>query len=179
MWIMSGFTSSRDPACRSQVTDSRHHAGLRASRAKAGPRTRGSDAKCAVLPRHCGKFSAQAIRILERDGLGSQIDIAHADRDDLNSRQSNGRLVRKALSHSRRKDYLQHHIDFEDAIYNLVRPHSSLRLRLRRPAAHGRPAFRSKVPSLPRTGRRRTPPDRHPRHNRQSWYFASPNPSTG
>jgi hypothetical protein len=60
------------------------------------------------------------------------------ERDNLTSRQTNGRLVRKTLSHSRRKDYLQHHIDFEDAIYNLVRPHSALRLRLRRPAAHGR-----------------------------------------
>jgi hypothetical protein len=42
------------------------------------------------------------------------------------------------LSYSRRKDYLQHHLDFEDASYNLVRPHSALWLRLPRPAAHGR-----------------------------------------
>jgi hypothetical protein len=78
------------------------------------------------------------IRVLETDGCGSQINTAYVERDNLTSRQSNGRLVRKTLSHSRRKDYLQHHIDFEDAIYNLVRPHSALRLRLRRPAAHGR-----------------------------------------
>ena len=78
------------------------------------------------------------IRILEMDGCGSPINTAYVGRDNLTSRQSNGRLVRKTLSHSRRKDYLQHHIDFEDAIYNFVRPHSALRLRLRRPAAHGR-----------------------------------------
>lgn len=78
------------------------------------------------------------IRILEMDGCGSQINTAYVERDNLTSRQRNGRLVRKTLSHSRRKDYLQHHIDFEDAIYNFVRPHSALRLRLRRPAAHGR-----------------------------------------
>lgn len=78
------------------------------------------------------------IRILEMDGCGSQINTAYVERDNLTSRQSNGRLVRKTLSHSRRKDYLQHHIDFEDAIYNFVRPQSALRLRLRRPAAHGR-----------------------------------------
>jgi hypothetical protein len=78
------------------------------------------------------------IRILEADGCGSQINTAYVERDNLTSRQSNGRLVRKTLSYSRRKDYLQHHIDFEDAVYNLVRPHHALRLRLRRPAAHGR-----------------------------------------
>jgi hypothetical protein len=78
------------------------------------------------------------IRILESDGCGSQINTAYVERDNLTSRQSNGRLVRKTLSYSRRKEYLRHHIDFEDAVYNLVRPHHALRLRLRRPAAHGR-----------------------------------------
>ena len=78
------------------------------------------------------------IRILEADGCGSQINTAYVERDNLTSRQSNGRLVRKTLSHSRRRDNLQHHIDFEDAVHNFVRPHSALRLRLRRPVAHGR-----------------------------------------
>jgi hypothetical protein len=78
------------------------------------------------------------IRILGADGCGSRIDTAYVERDNLTSRQSDGRLVRETLSYSRRKDYLQRHIDFEDAVYNLVRPHSALRLRLRRPAAHGR-----------------------------------------
>jgi hypothetical protein len=78
------------------------------------------------------------IRILEGEGCGSQSNTADAERDNLTARQSNGRLVRQALSHSRRKDYLQYPIDFEDALDNLVRPQSALRLRLRRPAAHGR-----------------------------------------
>jgi hypothetical protein len=78
------------------------------------------------------------IRIPETDGCGSQINTADVERDNLTSRQSNGRLVRKALSHPRHKDYLQHHIDFADAIYNRVRPHSAWRLKLRRRAAHGR-----------------------------------------
>ena len=68
----------------------------------------------------------------------NRINTAYVERDNLTSRQSNGRLVRKTLSHSKRKDYLQFHIDFEDAIYNFVRPHSGLRLRLRRPGPHGR-----------------------------------------
>jgi hypothetical protein len=78
------------------------------------------------------------IRVMQADGCGSQINTAYIERDNLTSRQSNGRLVRKTLSHSKRKDYLQNHIDLEDATYNLVRPHSALRLKLRGPAAHGR-----------------------------------------
>ena len=78
------------------------------------------------------------IRIMQADGCGSRINTAYVERDNLTSRQSNGRLVRKTLSHSKRKDSLRYHLDFEDAVYNLVRPHSALRLRLRRPTAHGR-----------------------------------------
>jgi hypothetical protein len=78
------------------------------------------------------------IRIMQADGCGSRIDTACVERDNLTSRQTNGRLVRKTLSHSKRQAYLRHHLDFEDAIYNFVRPHGALRLRLRRPAAHGR-----------------------------------------
>jgi hypothetical protein len=78
------------------------------------------------------------IRIMQADGCGSEINTAYVERDNLTSRQNNGRLVRKTLAHSKRKDSLQHHLDFEDAAYNLVRPHSALRLRLRRPTAHGR-----------------------------------------
>jgi hypothetical protein len=76
------------------------------------------------------------IRVIQADGCGSRINTAYVERDNLTSRQSNGRLVRKALSHSKRKDCLRYHLDFEDAIYNFVRPHSSLRLRLRRPGGH-------------------------------------------
>src|SRR3954469_4016768 len=78
------------------------------------------------------------IRIMQADGCGSRVNTAYIERDNLTSRQSNGRLVRKTLSHSKRKEYLQFHIDFEDAVYNFVRPHGSLRLRLRRPGPHGR-----------------------------------------
>ncbi len=80
---------------------------------------------------------ADLIRIMQTDGCGSRINTAYVERDNLTSRQNNGRLVRKTLSHSKWKDSLQHHLDFEDAVYNLVRPHSALRLRLRRPTAHG------------------------------------------
>lgn len=78
------------------------------------------------------------IQIMETDGCGEQINTSYVERDNLTSRQSNGRLVRKTLSHSKKKGYLQRHIDLEDAIYNFVRVHSALRVKLRRPVAHGR-----------------------------------------
>jgi len=89
--------------------------------------------------RHIIFGSAEDIaRILEADGCGSQINTAYVERDNLTSRQSNGRLVRKTLSHSKREYFLQRHIALEDAIYNFVRPHSALRVKLSEPAAHGR-----------------------------------------
>lgn len=66
--------------------------------------------------------------------LGNQqINTSYIERDNLTSRQSNGRLVRKTLSHSKKDYYLQRHIDLEDAVFNFVRPHQSLRVRLPRP----------------------------------------------
>ena len=83
--------------------------------------------------------SAEEIQhILETDGCGQQINTAYVERDNLTSRQSNGRLVRKTLSHSKQEYFLQRHIAFEDAVYNFVRSHSALRLKLPQPAAHGR-----------------------------------------
>jgi hypothetical protein len=55
--------------------------------------------------------------------------------------------VRKTLSHSKKKAYLQRHIDLEDAIYNFVRPHSALKLKLRHPAAHGR-RWQQRTPAI-------------------------------
>jgi hypothetical protein len=63
--------------------------------------------------------------------------IAYIERDNLTSRQSNGRLVRKTLSFSKTKHYLQRQLDLEDALYNFVRPHQALRLKCLTPRAHG------------------------------------------
>jgi len=63
---------------------------------------------------------------LKRDGCGSTINTSYIERDNLTSRQSNGRLVRKTLSHSKKQPFLQYQIDFEDAVYNFVRPHQAL-----------------------------------------------------
>jgi hypothetical protein len=66
-----------------------------------------------------------------------QINTAYVERDNLTSRQSNGRLVRKTLSHSKKDSYLQRHLDLEDAVFNFVRPHLSLRVAFPQPI-HGR-----------------------------------------
>jgi hypothetical protein len=59
-----------------------------------------------------------------------QINTSYVERDHLTSRQSNGRLVRKTLSYSKKDSYLQRHLDLEDAVFNFVRPHRSLRVAL-------------------------------------------------
>ena len=89
------------------------------------------------LRNFCGSVD-DLIQVLATDRCGTQINTSYVERDHLTSRHSNGRLVRKTLSHSKKKACLQCHIDLEDAIYNFVRPHSALKVKLRQPAAHGR-----------------------------------------
>ncbi|HVF26814.1 MAG TPA: IS1 family transposase [Pyrinomonadaceae bacterium] len=65
--------------------------------------------------------------ILKASGCGSQINTAYVERNNLTMRQNVGRLVRKTLSFSKNVHYLQRHIALEDAVYNFVKPHRSLR----------------------------------------------------
>jgi IS1 family transposase len=74
----------------------------------------------------------EVARLLHQTGCGATINTSYVERDNLTSRQSNGRLVRKTLSHSKTKHYLQRQLDLEDAIYKFVRPHQSLRVRCRK-----------------------------------------------
>jgi len=90
---------------------------------------------------------ADIVQILQADGCGSQINTSYVERDNLTSRQSNGRLVRKTLSHSKKKDFLQRQLDLEDAIFNFVRPHSALKIKLARPGRHGR-KWKQRTPAL-------------------------------
>jgi hypothetical protein len=87
------------------------------------------------------------IQVLATDRCGTQINTSYVERDNVTSRHSNGRLVRKTLSHSKKKAYLQRHIDLEDAIYNFVRPHSALKVKLCQPAAHGR-LWQQRTPAM-------------------------------
>lgn len=100
------------------------------------------------VQRHIIFGSAQAItRILKTDQCGAQINTAYVERDNLTSRQSNGRLVRKTLSHSKQAHFLRQQIALEDAVYDFVRPHSALRLKLDKPAAHGR-KWQQRTPAM-------------------------------
>jgi hypothetical protein len=65
------------------------------------------------------------------------INTSYVERDNLTSRQRNGRLVRKTLSHSKKVYSLQHYLDLEDTVFNFVRPHQALRVTLL-PPIHGR-----------------------------------------
>ncbi len=69
--------------------------------------------------------------IIKASGCGSQINTAYVERSNLTMRQNVGRLVRKTLSFSKNEHYLKRHIDLEDAVYNFVKPHRSLRRPLR------------------------------------------------
>lgn len=51
---------------------------------------------------------------------------AYIERTNLTSRQMNGRVVRKTLSFSRQVGYLRAACRWEDAVYNWIRPCSSL-----------------------------------------------------
>jgi IS1 family transposase len=82
--------------------------------------------------------AADIAQLLAADACGQQINTAYVERNHLTSRQSNGRLVRKTLSHSKKVEFLKRHIALEDAVYNFVRPHAALRLRLPQRGAHGR-----------------------------------------
>ena len=65
---------------------------------------------------------------------GQPINTAYVERDNLSSRQSNGRLVRKTLSHSKKSSFLGRHLELEDAVFNFVRPHQALRIAVPQPA---------------------------------------------
>jgi hypothetical protein len=54
---------------------------------------------------------------------------AYIERSQLTSRQMNGRVVRKTLSFSKASRCLRSSCTWEDAVYNWVRPHRSLRQR--------------------------------------------------
>lgn len=90
---------------------------------------------------------ADIARILQADGCGTQINTSYVERDNLTSRQCNGRLVRKTLSHSKKKKFLQRQIDLEDAVFNFVRPHSALKIELAHPGPHGR-KWQARTPAM-------------------------------
>ena len=71
--------------------------------------------------------------VLDRDGVSKVINTSFIERDNLSVRQHNGRVVRKTLSYSKNWDMHQDSTDFEDAVHNFVRMHSSLKIELPQP----------------------------------------------
>lgn len=83
---------------------------------------------------------------LQKDGLSEVINTSFVERDNLSMRQHNGRVVRKTLSHSKAWRMHQASIDFEDAVHNFVRAHSSLRVEL--PEPRGRQKWLHRTPAM-------------------------------
>jgi hypothetical protein len=84
--------------------------------------------------------------LLDRDGQSNVINTSFVERDNLSVRQHNGRVVRKTLSYSKDWQMHQHAMDFEDAVHNFVRKHSSLRVKLPRP--RGRREYLQRTPAM-------------------------------
>jgi IS1 family transposase len=70
---------------------------------------------------------------LEKAGCYTTISTAHVERDNLTSRQTSSRLVRKALSFSKSMEELRYHTALDDLAQNFSRYHASLRIRLDEP----------------------------------------------
>ena len=89
---------------------------------------------------------AEIQAVLDHDGLSKVINTSYIERDNLSMRQHNGRTVRRTLSYS--KDWQMHQasIDFDDALHNFVREHSSLKERL--PEPDGRRKWYKRTPAM-------------------------------
>ncbi len=82
---------------------------------------------------------------LSEAGCYRTISTGHIERDNLTSRQTNPRLVRKALSFSKDMEMLGHQTALVDLAYNFSMCHSSLRVKLpRRELTRGRNGTRKK-----------------------------------
>jgi IS1 family transposase len=89
---------------------------------------------------------AEIQAVLDRSGSCKVINTSFIERDNLSVRQHNGRTVRKTLSYSKDWKMHQYSIDFEDAVHNFVRVHSSLRVEL--PEPQGRHKWRQQTPAM-------------------------------
>jgi len=77
-----------------------------------------------------GKFQGTKLRVI----FGTKVEVlellgkstAYIERSNLTSRMFNGRQVRKTLAFSKQVDHYRASATWEDAYYNLVRPHKSL-----------------------------------------------------
>ncbi len=66
-----------------------------------------------------------------RAALGGRVSTSGVERTNLTSRQSNGRLVRKTLSFSKKWQMLEWACAWEDLVYNFAKPVKTLRQEIR------------------------------------------------
>lgn len=87
-----------------------------------------------VKQREGGRVVAVRERIVfgsveeSRAALGGRVSTSGVERTQLTSRQSNGRLVRKTLSFSKKREMLEWACAWEDLVYNLAHPLKTLRV---------------------------------------------------
>ena len=95
-----------------------------------------------------GKFQGTKLRVI----FGTKAEVlellgkstAYIERSNLTSRMFNGRQVRKTLAFSKHIDCYRAATVWEDAYYNLIRPHKSLALRI----SNGRQKWRKQTPAM-------------------------------
>jgi len=95
-----------------------------------------------------GKLQATKLRVI----FGTKTEVlellgkstAYIERSHLTSRMFNGRQVRKTLAFSKNLDLYRASAVWEDAYYNLIRPHKSLAQKVTR----GRLKWRKRTPAM-------------------------------
>jgi hypothetical protein len=84
--------------------------------------------------------------IFDKDSLCEVINTSFIERDNLSVRQHNSRVVRKTLSYSKNWQMHQAAMDFEDALHNFVRTHSSLKVL--QPVSKNRRIWQDRTPAM-------------------------------
>ena len=95
-----------------------------------------------------GKFQGTKLRVI----FGTKAEVlellgkstAYIERSNLTSRMFNGRQVRKTLAFSKQIDCYRASVVWEDAYYNLIRPHKSLSVKIHK----GRQKWRKRTPAM-------------------------------
>lgn len=95
-----------------------------------------------VKQREGGRRVAVTQRVVFGDA--NSVSTSGVERTQLTSRQRNGRLVRKTLSFSKKREMLEWACAWEDLVYNFAQPIKTLRVRV----AEGRRTWQLRTPAM-------------------------------
>ncbi len=95
-----------------------------------------------VKQREGGRLVAVTQRIVFGDA--NSVSTSGVERTQLTSRQRNGRLVRKTLSFSKKRQMLEWACAWEDLVYNFAQPVKTLRVRV----TEGRRTWQPRTPAM-------------------------------